>query len=126
MSIEERKKIVEHTVEQAPNGIDVIVHVGSSSMDISLELAKHAEDVRANAVASTPPFYYKYHDHAVRDFFKKLLEKVSLPVFVYNIPSRVGYGISPDLLGKLAEEGVKGIKDTSGDIITFLSFYDER
>ena len=122
MSIEERKKIAELSVEHASGKMYVIVQVGSSNMDISLELAKHAEDIGADAVASTPPFYYKYGEDEVYRFFKTLLDKVSIPVFVYNIPSRVGYGITPSLLGKLADEGVSGIKDTSGDIILFYQF----
>lgn len=122
MSIDERKRIAELSVENASGKMDVIVHVGSSNIDTVLELAKHAEDIGADAVASTPPFYYRYDDESVYSFFKSLIEKVDLPVFVYNIPSRVGYGISPNLLRKIAEAGGHGIKDTSGDIILFYQF----
>jgi len=122
MAVEERKKLAELTMRYVPKGIDVIVHVGSSNIDTSLELAKHAEDVGAHAVASTPPFYYKYKDEYVLSYFKKLFNAVDIPVFVYNIPSRVGYGVSPSLLAKLADEGAQGIKDTSGDIILFYQF----
>ena len=120
MSIDERKKIAELSVEHASGKMDVIIHVGSSNIDTSIELAKHAEDVGADAIASTPPFYYKYDDEPVYSFFKSLIEKVSIPVFVYNIPSRVGYGITPSLLKRVADEGARGIKDTSGDIILFF------
>jgi len=122
MSVEERKKIAELFVENASGKMDVIVHVGSSNIDASFELAKHAEDIGANAVASTPPFYYRYSEDAVYSFFKSLIEKVSIPVFVYNIPSRVGYGVTPSLLSRIADEGAHGIKDTSGDIILFYQF----
>jgi 4-hydroxy-tetrahydrodipicolinate synthase len=122
MSIDERKRIAELAVEYASGNMDVIIHVGSSNVDTSIELAKHAEDVGADAVASTPPFYYKYDDDGVYNFFKSLIEKVDIPVFVYNIPPRVGYGITPSLLKRIADEGARGIKDTSGDIILFYQF----
>jgi len=122
MTIEERKKLAELTMRYVPENMYVIVQVGSSNIDTSLELAKHAEDVGAQAVASTPLFYYKYRDDYVLSYFRKLFSAVDIPVFVYNVPSRVGYGISPSLLGKLAEEGAQGVKDTSGDIITFYQF----
>lgn len=122
MSTDERKKIAELTVEYASGKLDIIINVGSSNIDASIELAKHAEDTGADAVASTAPFYYKYEDEGIYSFFTKLLNEVNIPLFVYNIPSRVGYGISPQLLGKLADEGVEGIKDTSGDIIAFYQY----
>jgi len=122
MSIEERKRIAELSVENASGKMDVIVHVGSSNIDTSFELAKHAEDIGADAIASTPPFYYKHSEEAVYSFFKSLIERVDIPVFVYNIPSRVGYGITPSLLSRIADEGAHGIKDTSGDIILFYQF----
>ncbi len=122
MSLSERKRIAELSVEYASGKMDVIVHVGSPNIDMALELAKHAEDIGADAVASTPPFYYKYDEDAVRRFFKKLIEKVNLPVFVYNIPPRVGYGVTPKIIGEIADDGAIGIKDTSGDIILFYQF----
>lgn len=122
MSLDERKRIAELSVEYAIGRMDVIVHVGSSDVSMAFELAKHAEDIGADAVASTPPFYYKYDDDAVRRFFKKLIEKVDIPVFIYNIPPRVGYGVTPKLLSEIAGDGAAGIKDTSGDIILFYQF----
>jgi dihydrodipicolinate synthase/N-acetylneuraminate lyase len=57
MSIDERKKIAELSVEHASGKMNVIIHVGPSNIDTSIEPAKHAEDVSANVVVSTPPFY---------------------------------------------------------------------
>jgi len=122
MSPAERRMLAELAMEYAPGNMDVIVHVGSSNVDISLELARHAEDVGAHAVASTPPFYYRYDDDCVLAYFRRLLHATDIPLFVYNIPSRVGYGVSPTLLSKLADEGVAGVKDTSGDIILFYQY----
>lgn len=122
LSVNERKKILELVVEHASNKLDIIVNVGSSNIDAALELAKHAEEVGADAVASTPPFYYKYDDDGVYSFFTKLIEEVNIPTFLYNIPSRVGYGVTPQLVSKLADKGVKGIKDTSNDIIAFYQY----
>lgn len=119
MTVEERKKVAEVTVDQVRGKIAVIVHIGSSSIDSSMELAKHAEDVGANAVASVAPFYYAYDDESVLAFFKQLLSKVNIPVFVYNNPARSGIMITSELLNRLAEEGVVGIKDSSFSIVKF-------
>jgi dihydrodipicolinate synthase/N-acetylneuraminate lyase len=55
---------------------------------------------------------YKYDDDAVYSFFRSLIKKVNIPVFVYNIPPRVGYSITPSLLKRIVNEGACGIKDT--------------
>lgn len=114
---EERKKVTEYVMESVNERLDVIVQVGSANLESTLELAKHAEDVGADAVASTPPFYYRYDDESILFFFQKLVSHVNIPVFVYNIPSRVGYDISTQLLGKLVDIGVSGMKDSGNDIL---------
>jgi len=119
MTIEERKSVAEIAVDQARGKMDVIINVGSSSMETTIELAKHAEKVGADAVASTPPFYYAYDSESVLSFYKQLLKEVNIPVFAYNYPERVGYTISSQLLNMLAEEGVVGVKDSSFNMIKF-------
>jgi len=64
MTIKQRKRVAELTVEQVGGSRDVIIQVGSTTIETTIELAKHAEDVGADAVASTPPFYFKYDPKA--------------------------------------------------------------
>jgi N-acetylneuraminate lyase/4-hydroxy-tetrahydrodipicolinate synthase len=122
MNVEERKKVAEIVVDQARGKMDVIVHVGSSCLEDSLELAKHAEDVGADAIASTPPFYYAYDSESILSFYRQLVSHVKIPVFAYNYPERVGTAINSELLNRMAKEGVAGIKDSSFNI---LKFYED-
>ncbi|MCL7402493.1 MAG: dihydrodipicolinate synthase family protein [Thaumarchaeota archaeon] len=117
LTIEERKKVVEYVMDSMNKSLDVIAHVGSTSLEYSLELAKHAEDSGVDAVASTPPFYYRYDEESILTFFQQLISQVSIPIFIYNIPSRVGYDISVSLLEKLVEIGILGMKDSGNDIL---------
>ena len=119
MTSEERKKVAEVTLDQVKGKITVIVHVGSSCIDTSLELARHAENIGADAVASVPPFYYAYDNESILSYYKQLVSKVNLPVFVYNNPFRSGIMITSELLNQLAKEGVAGIKDSSFNIVKF-------
>jgi len=59
--------------------LDVIVQVGSTSLEDSFELAKHAEDIGADAVASTPPFYYHYDEESILRFFQQLISQINIP-----------------------------------------------
>jgi len=122
MSAEQRKKVVEICMRYLSRSVKVIVHVGSTDTLTSIALAKHAEDVGADAVASVPPYYYKHSGEAVKEHFKRLLEAVDIPVYVYNNPKTVGYAISPTLLRELEEMGVRGVKDSSFDILNFMNY----
>lgn len=117
LTVEERKKVVEYVMDSMNRPLDVIAQVGSTSLEDSFELAKHAEEVGADAVASTPPFYYRYDEESILRFFQQLISQINIPVFIYNIPSRVGYDISTFLLEKLVEIGISGIKDSGNDIL---------
>lgn len=120
MTINQRKRVAEITVEEVGGRADVIVHVGALNIDTVLELARHAQDVGADAVASVPPFYYAYDREALLTFYKQLVTAVDIPVFVYNNPARTGVTITPELLRELADIGVAGVKDSSFDLVKFL------
>ncbi|MEM2234109.1 MAG: dihydrodipicolinate synthase family protein [Desulfurococcaceae archaeon] len=122
MSVNERKRVAEIVVDEVRGSNTTIVMVGSSSLDDSIELAKHAQDIGADAISSVPPFYYAYDEKSILSFFKALLNSVSIPVFAYNNPARTGNPLSAKLLNKLASEGVIGLKDSSFDIIKFYEF----
>jgi len=119
MSVDERKKVTELVVESVGGRGKVIVHVGSLNIDDALELARHAEDVGAYAIASLPPYYYVFDDEAIINYFKRLVSRVKIPVYLYNNPARTGVRITSELLRKLADVGVTGVKDSSFDIVRF-------
>ena len=122
MSIEQRKTVAEVTIEEVNSRIPVIVHVGAASTDASVDLAVHAERYGADRVASVAPYYYSHGVDTVRDHFTRLVQAVDIPVYIYNNPKTVGYGISPQLARDLESLGVKGIKDSSFDLILFSDY----
>lgn len=80
---------------------------------------RHAEDVGVHAVASVPPYYYVHDEDAIVAYFSKLVSLTKLPVFAYNNPARTGIKIGSELLKRLAEVGVIGVKDSSFDLVRF-------
>lgn len=122
MTVEQRKRMVEVVVNNLARDLKIVVHVGSTDTYTSVILAKHAEDLGADAVASVPPYYYKHKDNAVKEHFRQLLNAVNIPVYVYNNPKTVGYAIQPSLLHELEELGVRGVKDSSFDILNYMNY----
>ena len=119
MTLEQRKQVHELVVDQAAGRLTIVAHVGTAATDESVELAKHAEAVGADYVASIPPFYFHHDDRTVIEYFRALVEAVSIPVYVYNNPKTSGINVSGSLLRRLAEVGVQGIKDSGFSYIDF-------
>ncbi len=65
LSLEERKVVAETVVKGAGGKVPVVVQVGCADTASSVELARHAERVGAEAVASLTPYYYKPGEKAV-------------------------------------------------------------
>ena len=119
MSIAERKRAAEIIVDQAKGRVSVIVHVGTADTKNTVELARHAEAIGAQAVGAITPYYNSYSEDAIFVHFQRLINAVNIPVFLYNNPKVSGNSISPNLLVRLAKEGLGGVKDSSFDIINY-------
>jgi 4-hydroxy-tetrahydrodipicolinate synthase len=122
MTVEERKAVHEIVVDQARGRVTVIAHVGTTSTAQSVELARHAERVGADLVASVSPYYHRHDERAVVEYFRALVEAVNLAVYVYNNPKASGVTITASFLHHLADVGVEGIKDSGFSFIELTHF----
>lgn len=119
MSIAERKKAAEIIIDQAKGRVAVIVHVGTADTKNTVELARHAEAIGVQAVGAITPYYNSYSEDAIFIHFQRLINAVKIPVFLYNNPKASGNPVAPELLVRLAKEGLGGVKDSSFDIINY-------
>jgi len=126
MSIEQRKRVAEIVVDKVKARIPVIVHIGTINTTMTIELAKHAEKVGADALGCVTPYYFTLDDDAIVEHYRRVAEAVRMPIFVYNIPHRTNINITPNLMAKLAKlPNITGIKDSSRDF-TQLCEYIEK
>jgi len=121
MSTEERKRVLEWVMEEAAGHIQVCVNISSTTNKMSIELGKHAVEVNASSVITLAPYYYKHDMNIVEDYLNELMSTIEIPVFFYNNPAVVPFNATSSFLFKLAKKGLKGIKDSSFNI---LNFYD--
>jgi 4-hydroxy-tetrahydrodipicolinate synthase len=106
--------------------VPIICHIGSISLKDTVTLIRSAIDARADAVAIVSPYYYRFDEIAIEDYYNKVLEEAKgLPVFLYNIPGLTNNPISSGLAQRLFEQGkISGVKDSSGNITVLKSFID--
>lgn len=124
MTLEERKKVVEMVMDEVKGKVPVIVHVGDIGTKKSIELAKHAYEAGADAISSVPPFYWKFSNDDIVNYYTDLTHSTPLPMIVYNIPlaGLVGY----DTIKRLALiDGVEGIKYTAATHFEIMRIKDE-
>jgi len=117
MEIPQRKTMLELVTSQniALHKL-VIAHVGTTNTASTVDLAQHAQQHGAHALAAVLPYYYPHTDDAIISHFKSLLDNTDLPVYLYDYPSYIHREVNLDLFEKLIELGVCGVKDTSGKL----------
>lgn len=120
---EERMSLAELIVSHCRRlGLKVIVQIGSPSLRTSLRLARHASALAPDAVASVVPFYYSatgYKEDAILNYFAELTKAITVPLHFYNNPRTTGFMLRPQLLDRLIDIGVSGIKDSGSDMANF-------
>lgn len=117
LSHEEHKEVVKFVIRCVAGRVPVVAGAGSNSTAEALELAKYAESAGADAVLSITPYYNKPTQEGIHAHFSYIAQRISIPIILYNVPSRTGRNIEPTTLAKLAEiENIVGVKEASGDM----------
>jgi len=121
MSHEEHHEAMDIAVDEAKkSGKDpfVLAGTGSNSTKEAISLSKYAEKVGADGILVVVPYYNKPVQHSLIDHFSAIADSVSLPIILYNVPSRTGRNLEPETVSKLAntKENIVGIKCASGNI----------
>jgi dihydrodipicolinate synthase/N-acetylneuraminate lyase len=117
MSVEERKKAAAIALNQARSRVQVVIHVGTTDTESTVELAEHAAGHRADAVAIVPPYYYSDHtEYEIIAHYKAVAKAVPLPIFIYENPKYSGISVPPAMAVRMKEQVpvLKGIKVAYG------------
>lgn len=118
MSIDQRKTVTETVIDEVSNSASIIVHVGTTNTEETIELARHAEESGADAVGVVSPYYFKPDFDGLIEHYRLVAEAVDIPVLVYNIPSLTGFNITPEIIRKLCQfPNIVGVKDSSRNLV---------
>lgn len=112
---EERMRVVSMAIRRSR--VPVLVNVSHSTLTGAIRLAEGAIDAGASGLLLMPPYFYRYSDDQVFQFydeFVRLLEE-QVPLYLYNLPMFTT-ALSANLSERLLQTGAfAGIKDSSGD-----------
>jgi 4-hydroxy-tetrahydrodipicolinate synthase len=121
VSVDEHCEIIRVTVEQAAKHTERFVPImagcGANSTHEAIELARYAASVGAHSQLQVVPYYNRPTQEGQYQHFKKIIESVELPMYLYNVPGRTVADMSHDTVMRLAQvDGIVGIKEATGNI----------
>ena len=117
LSFEEHERIIEFCVEKVNKRIPVIAGTGSNCTKEAIKLTKYAKKAGADGALLITPYYNKPSQNGIYQHYKKIAEEVDIPLILYNVPSRTGVNMLPELVARLSEiPNIVGIKEASGSI----------
>ncbi len=115
LSHEEHEKVIELCIKEAKGKIPVIAGTGSNSTVEAISLTKHAEKVGADGALVVTPYYNKPTQEGLYQHYKAINDNCSIPIIIYNIPSRSVIDMSVDTMARLFElKNISGVKDATG------------
>ena len=117
MSRDEKIIAINCVLEVANEKIPVIVGTGSNNTREAIEMSEIAERLGANGILVVTPYYNKTTQRGLIAHYKAIAESVSLPIILYNVPSRTGVNIEPQTCLELSKiDNIVAIKEASGNI----------
>ncbi|OKZ75140.1 MAG: 4-hydroxy-tetrahydrodipicolinate synthase [Clostridium sp. 26_22] len=117
MTRDEKIIAINCVLEVANEKIPVIVGTGSNNTREAIEMSKIAERLGANGILVVTPYYNKTTQRGLIAHYKAIAESVSLPIILYNVPSRTGVNIEPQTCLELSKiDNIVAIKEASGNI----------
>jgi 4-hydroxy-tetrahydrodipicolinate synthase len=117
LSHKEHEKVIEICINETKGKIPVIAGTGSNSTEEAVALTKHAEKAGADGALVVTPYYNKPTQEGLYQHYKTINDNTSLPIIIYNIPSRCVIDMSVDTMAKLFElKNIAGVKDATGDL----------
>ncbi|MDR4949618.1 4-hydroxy-tetrahydrodipicolinate synthase [Neobacillus cucumis] len=123
LNTEEKIEMARIVIEEAAGRVPVMVGTGGNSTEESIELSKKMEQLGADALSLITPFFIPPTQEELAVHFEKVAESTSLPVLLYNIPSRTGVNIEPETAARLAKvPNIVGIKDSSGNFANIENY----
>ncbi len=117
LSDDEHKECIRFCVERVNHRVPVIAGTGSNDTAHAIAMTKYACSVGADAILCVTPYYNKATQAGLVKMFYAIADASTVPMIVYNVPSRTGVGIEPATYVELAKHPrIAAIKEANGNI----------
>lgn len=117
MTTEEKIATIECAVKTSNGRIPIIAGTGGNNTKQVIEYSKKIERLGVDGLLIVTPYYNKCTQNGLIEHYKEIAKNVSLPIILYNVPSRTGVNIEPKTCLELSKtENIVAIKEASGNL----------
>ncbi len=114
---EEEMRLFTEVKAAVGNRGNIVAYTGSNSTAEAVEATEKAEKIGVDACLSVVPYYNRPNQEGIYQHFKAIAESTSLPIIMYNIPSRVVVNMEPETIARLSKiDNIVGVKEASGNM----------
>jgi 4-hydroxy-tetrahydrodipicolinate synthase len=111
---EEQLRLIELAVAERPAGKTIVAGTGTNDTRHAVFLTERATELGPDALISVTPYYNRPSPLGLKRHYQAIAAATDIPVLLYNIPSRTGTNIGPELLAELAQiEHIDGVKQAN-------------
>lgn len=117
LSDEEKLELFSYAMEFAGRRIKIIAGTGSNDTKHAVDLSVLAQEAGVDGLLVVSPYYNKATPNGLFAHYAAIAQAVSIPIIVYNVPSRTGVDIPVSVYSRLAQiPNIAGVKEASTDI----------
>lgn len=117
LSDEERYELYRRAIDRIAGRTRVILGTGTNDTRIAMRHTREAERLGADGVLVVTPYYNKGTRAGTLEHYRAIAGETSLPLILYNVPSRTGVNLPIDTLRELSEtENIVAIKEASDSL----------
>ena len=117
MTEEERLQTIECAVKTSNGRVPIIAGTGSNNTKAVIEMNKKVEKLGVDGLLIVTPYYNKTTQKGIIEHYKTIAQNTTLPIILYNVPSRTGVNILPQTCLELSKiDNIVAIKEASGNL----------
>lgn len=121
MTDAEWESVIARVVDRVNGRIPVIAGTGGNHTAEIIQKARRAKELGAQAQLCVTPYYNKTTQAGLIAHYTALADDGSLPVIVYNVPSRTGLNMQPETLAAIASHpNIIAMKEASGNMVQIM------
>jgi 4-hydroxy-tetrahydrodipicolinate synthase len=114
----ERRSLLHAAVEYARKRLPIIAGIGTNDTRQSVDFARFATDAHVDGLLAVAPYYNKPTQPGLVAHYSAIAEATSLPLILYNVPSRTCTDIRPETITECRARfpHIVAVKEASGSV----------
>ena len=118
-----REQLVKVVCATVKGKVPVLVGITETDIEDALAFAAKCKKLGASGAVAAPPYYFKLTQAECLAWFRKMADRLPLPLVVYDMPAHTDTTIEPATIAQLAKHpNVVAMKDSSSVIALFNKF----